>query len=87
MKRLIFEDIIDINTPHPYVFVYLLAEDEEFSVSGSSPFMELAVQEDNSLLMTRFESSESVSLSAAQWDEISKVAREYHWETLESSDK
>jgi hypothetical protein len=84
--KLVFEDIVDINTPHPYVFVYLLADDEIFSVSGFSPFMELAVQENKSLSMTIFESIKTVSLSAEQWDEISKVPRDYHKETLENDD-
>jgi hypothetical protein len=82
MGKLYFEDIVDVNTPHPYVFVYMLPEGEAFNPSTFAPFMDLAVQADRSLVMTIFESATPVALSPDQWAEIARVAKEYHEETL-----
>lgn len=38
MGKLYFEDIVDVNTPHPYVFVYMLPDNEAFSPSAFVPF-------------------------------------------------
>jgi hypothetical protein len=86
MGKLYFEDIVDVNTPHPYVFVYMLQEDDKFSPSEFAPFMELAVQKDRSLLMTIFESAIPISLSIDQWTEVARIAKKYHDETLASND-
>jgi hypothetical protein len=66
MGKLHFEDIVGVNTPYPYVFVYMLEESETLSPSAFAPFMALAVQQDRSLLMTVFESANSVSLKLEQ---------------------
>jgi hypothetical protein len=86
MSRLYFENVVDVNTPHPYVFVYMLEEGETFSPSAFAPFMDLTVEEDRSLLMTVFESAKPVSLTLDQWTEIARVAKEYHEETLQNYD-
>ena len=44
MGKLYFEDIVDVNTPYPYVFVYMLPEGETFNPSTFAPFMDLAIQ-------------------------------------------
>jgi hypothetical protein len=86
MGKLYFEDIVDVNTPYPYVFVYMLETSEIFSPSQFAPFMDLAVQRDRSLCMTVFESANPVSLTLEQWDEIARVAKEYQQETLGNDD-
>jgi hypothetical protein len=86
MGKLYFEDIVDVNTPYPYVFVYLLPDDRSFSPSEFAPFMELVVQEDRNLVMTIFESANPVALGVDQWLEISRVAKEYYDETLANDD-
>ncbi|CAB3752797.1 hypothetical protein [Paraburkholderia solisilvae] len=86
MSKLYLEDIVDVNTPYPYVFVYMLEENEIFSPGQFAPFMDLAVQRDRSLRMTVFESANPVSLTLEQWNEIARVAREYRQETLENDD-
>ena len=86
MGKLYFEDIVDVNTPHPYVFVYMLPDNETFSPSAFAPFMDLAIQANRSLIMTIFESPNPVALSVGQWLEIARIAKEYHEETLANDD-
>ena len=86
MAKLAFEDVGDVNAPHPYILVYLLADHESFWPGQFEAFMELAVEKDQRLVLTVYKSDAPVSLSVDQWDEISRVAREYHEETLKSGD-
>lgn len=86
MSRLYFEDIVDVNAPHPYVFVYMLDDRDTYSPSAFAPFTDIGVANDHSLLMTVFESAKSVSLTIEQWNEIARVAHEYHKETLQNDD-
>jgi hypothetical protein len=86
MSRLYFEDVVDVNVPHPYVFVYMVDDRDTCSPSALAPFMDIGVANDHSLLMTVFESAKPVSLTIEQWNEITRVAQEYHKETLQNDD-
>jgi hypothetical protein len=79
-------NIVDVSTRHPYVFVYMLGDRDTYSPSAFAPFMNIAVAKDYSLLMTVFESAKPVSLTVEQWNEIARVAKEYHEETLQNDD-
>jgi hypothetical protein len=66
LSRLYFEDVVDVNTPHPYVLVYMLNDKDAYSPSAFALFMDIAIAEDRSLLMTVFESAKPVSLTVDQ---------------------
>jgi len=48
--------------------------------------MELAVEKDNSLLLTVYPTDRPRSMTVEQWEEISKRARAYHAELLASGE-
>jgi hypothetical protein len=87
MTHLIFELFSDVYAAHPYVMVYLLQDGETYHAGSFNPFMELAVENDNRLVLTVYKTDSPVSLSIEQWDEISKRARAHHEEILAGGDE
>ncbi|CAE6854716.1 hypothetical protein R75483_07772 [Paraburkholderia domus] len=51
-----------------------------------NPFTELAVEKDDSLVLTVYEHGKNLSLTIERWDEISRRARAYHAEVLASGE-
>jgi hypothetical protein len=86
MTRLVFELFSDVHAAHPYIMVYLLQDDETYHAGSFNPFMELAVEKDNSLVLTIYETERTWSLTVEQWEEISRRARAYHAEVLASGE-
>ncbi|CAB3762023.1 hypothetical protein LMG29739_03766 [Paraburkholderia solisilvae] len=76
-----------MNAAHPYVLVGLLDDAEIYRPGCFEPFMELAVEKDDSLKLTIYPTRNSVSLTVEQWDEIAKEARKYHAQILASGEE
>jgi hypothetical protein len=86
MTHLAFELISDVKAAHPYVTVYLLEDSESYDSRRFDPFMELAVEKDNDLVLTIYKIDKPRQLSLEQWDEIAVQARGYHQEILDSGE-
>ncbi|MDQ0624253.1 MAG: hypothetical protein ACJ8I3_00300 [Paraburkholderia graminis] len=86
MTHLAFELFSDVNAAHPYITVYLLEDGESYDPTNFNPFMELAVEKDNSLVLTVYPTDRPRSMTVEQWEEISKRARAYHAEVLASGE-
>lgn len=86
MTQLSFEFFSDVNAPHPYIPVSLLQDGEVYDPTKFDPFMELAVEADNSLVLTVYKHGKDLCMTVEQWDEISRRARAYHAEVLASGE-
>jgi hypothetical protein len=86
MTQLSFEFFSDVNAPHAYITVSMLQDGEAYDPTKFNPFMELAVEADNSLVLTVYEHGKHLSMTVEQWDEISRRARAYHAKVLASGD-
>jgi hypothetical protein len=86
MTHLIFELFSDVNAAHPYIMAYLLQNNETYHAGSFNPFMELAVEKDNDLVLTIYETDKTWSLTVEQWEEIATRARSYHAEILASGE-
>jgi hypothetical protein len=81
-KRLVYDLFSDVRAPHPYILVGLVGENEERR--GFDPFMEFAVDNDNSLALTIYHEA---TMTLDQWEEIAAEAREHHAEVLASGEE
>jgi hypothetical protein len=86
MTQLVFELFSDVHAAHPYIMVYLLQDSESYQAGAFNPFMELAIENDDSLVLTVYATDKPLLLNVEQWDEISRRARAYHAEVLASGD-
>ncbi|HEX7910597.1 MAG TPA: hypothetical protein VF534_21240 [Paraburkholderia sp.] len=86
MSTLYFELFADVTAAHPYIAVHLFDDGESYHPGKFDPFMELAVEKDNSLVLTVYKSDKAQSLTVDQWEEIARRAREYHAEILASGE-
>jgi hypothetical protein len=86
LATLYFELFADVTAAHPYIAVHLFEDGESYDPGKFNPFMELAVEKDNSLVLTVYKSGKAQSLTVEQWEEIARRARTYHAEILASGE-
>jgi hypothetical protein len=75
MTKLAFEDIDDARFRRPYLFVFLLEDNETYWVGQFSPFMQIAITDNDDLAFNFYQSEKDLSLTKAQWSEISNEAQ------------
>jgi hypothetical protein len=80
-KRLVYDLFSDVRAPHPYILAGLIGENEERG--GFDPFMEFAVDQDNSLALTIYREA---TMTLEQWEEIATKARQHHADVLSSGE-
>ena len=85
MTKLAFEQIEDVNVDRPYLFVFLLEDEETYWVGKFSQFLYISISDDNKLCFAFYPSASPVCLSHEQWKEILKTAETFLDETLNRS--
>lgn len=82
MTKLAFEDIDDASVRRPYLFVFLLEDNDPYWVGQFSPFMQIVITENDELVFNFYPSESGFSLSREQWEEILRKAQIFREETL-----
>jgi hypothetical protein len=82
MAKLFFERIEDVNVDRPYLFVFLLEDDQTYWVGKFSQFLYLSINSDNKLCFTFYPSANPLTLTHEEWKEILQVGETFLSETL-----
>ncbi|MFM0166156.1 MULTISPECIES: hypothetical protein [Paraburkholderia] len=82
MTKLAFEDIDDARVRRPYLFVFLLEDEETYWVGQFSPFMQITITDNDALMFNFYPSEKDLCLSKEQWQEILQTAETFLDETL-----
>jgi hypothetical protein len=64
-----------------------LGENQAFEPGNFNPFMELAVEKDDSLIFAIYKTDKPLSLTVDQWDQISTRAKAYRDEISASGEE
>jgi hypothetical protein len=86
MGKLVFEQIDDVRAAHPYLFVYLLEDQQTFQVGRGHPFMRIEVTREKTLSFNFYPIDQEIALTQEHWEKVLAVAREFLGETLQSGD-
>jgi hypothetical protein len=83
MAKLVFEQIDDVRAAHPYLFVYLLEDQQTFQVGRGHPFMQIEVTGGKELSFNFYPIDQQIALTQEHWEKVLAVAREFLEETLQ----
>jgi hypothetical protein len=86
MTKLAFEQIEDVNVDRPYLFVFLLEDDETYWVGQFHQFLYISIGDDDRLSFTFYPSENPILLTHTQWAEILETAEIFLDKTLKRDD-
>jgi hypothetical protein len=82
MTKLAFEQIEDVNVDRPYLFVFLLEDEETYRVGQFNQFLQISIDDDDELSFGFYPSTNPVTLNHEQWKEILQTAEDFLGEAL-----
>ncbi|MGF6898920.1 hypothetical protein P3T22_000162 [Paraburkholderia sp. GAS348] len=86
MTKLFFERIEDMNVDRPYLFVFLLEDDQTYWVGKFTQFLEIFIQPNNELEFVLCPTHDTVRLTKLQWQEIMDKSHKFLEFVLERGD-
>ena len=86
MTKLFFERIEDMTVDRPYLFVFLLEDDQPYWVGSFTQFLEIYIQADNELEFVLCPGLDIVRLTASHWQEIMDKSHDFREFVLERGD-
>lgn len=77
MTKLYFERIEDMNVDRPYLFAFLLEDDQTYWVGKFTQFLEIFIQPNNEIEFVLCPTQDVIRLNAAHWQEIMSKSGEF----------